>query len=596
MMYPKSLQQRLALFILLPVCLLLVLMGVAGFVYTREKLISEWRVATILQLQLAAHRVDMLLAPVKHQITSINNDDGAEGIPKEVFDWSLARLAQQRGVERVILSWLHTPSIRQPENDSSRPERIDHITEPHFSNFVEDRSISLISQVMKDRTPVGQIEVVLSYEYLIQDMIHSGWWRSSKAFLVDDSGKILISANAADREWLGETGDPLEIKTRQAMQTSASGTLMDDDMPPDEVCGYFRLEEAPWAVVMIAPGRKILAPVTRFQYGYVSIAIVFVILILVLIRVVAGRSVATIRAVSRAAKTVAGGNYDCCMENGREDELGELVRSFNAMVSQLQERIRLKEAMDLAMEVQQSLLPGASLRLDGIEIAGRSLYCEETGGDYFDFLMSAETHGRKVSVIVGDVVGHGISAALLMTTVRALLRCRLSLPGGLAEVMGDVNRLLCEDTESSGSFMTILCVMFDMEKREAQWVRAGHDPGLLYDPSDGSFLELSGSGMALGIDKDCIYEANSRKNLRSGQLLLFGTDGIWEARNDHGEMFGKKRLMDLIRSNADAGVEDLVDIIIRNVREFQQSVRQEDDITLVAIRINDGLTEEEQVP
>ena len=313
---------------------------------------------------------------------------------------------------------------------------------------------------------------------------------------------------------------------------------------------------------------------------------VFVFFILLLIRLVAGRAVSSVREVSLAANNVANGVYESFLKVTSEDEVGELVRSFNTMVFQLQERMRLKEALNLAMEVQQSLLPCETLKLEGLEIAGKSLYCEETGGDYFDFLAPAEIFGNGVSVVVGDVVGHGVSAALLMTTVRALLRCRLSQPGSLSQVIGDVNCLLCRDTEVSGSFMTIFCVMFDMSKREVKWVRAGHDPGLMYDPEDDTFRELTGNGMALGIDNACIYEENSMGNLKDGQIFFIGTDGVWEARNNAGEMFGRKRLMELIRRHAGGTVDDMASAMMQAVKDFQDSAKQEDDITLVVIKVD----------
>jgi sigma-B regulation protein RsbU (phosphoserine phosphatase) len=179
-----------------------------------------------------------------------------------------------------------------------------------------------------------------------------------------------------------------------------------------------------------------------------------------------------------------------------------------------------------------------------------------------------------------------------MTTVRALLRCRLSQPGSFSQVIGDVNCLLCRDTEVSGSFMTILCVMFDMSKRELKWVRAGHDPGLMYDPEDDTFRELTGKGIALGIDNACIYEENSMGNLKDGQIFFIGTDGVWEARNNAGEMFGRKRLMELIRRYAGATVDDMASAMMQAVKDFQNSAKQEDDITLVVIKVDQKSVQE----
>ena len=223
------------------------------------------------------------------------------------------------------------------------------------------------------------------------------------------------------------------------------------------------------------------------------------------------------------------------------DEVGELTRSFNLMTSQLQERLNLKEAMNLAMEVQQNLLPAAPPSVPGFDIAGRSLYCQETGGDYFDYILRTSPAGSsRLCVAVGDVVGHGISAALLMTTVRALLRCRLDQAGSIAEAVCDVNRLLYQDTAPSGSFVTLFLLEADSAAGSLEWVRAGHDPAWLYCAATDEVQDLGGPGMALGVDGACSYLSGCRSGLSADDVLLIGTDGIWETQNANSEKFGKE--------------------------------------------------------
>jgi len=168
--------------------------------------------------------------------------------------------------------------------------------------------------------------------------------------------------------------------------------------------------------------------------------------------------------------------------------------ALDRITHQLKERLRLKEAMDLAVEVQQNLLPASPPSVPGLDIAGRSLYCQETGGDYFDYIFRPGATGRpRWCVAVGDVVGHGISAALLMTTVRALLRSRLDQAGPMAAAVGDVNRLLCRDTASSGGFVTLFLLEVNPATGGLEWVRAGHDPALMYRAAADDFLEAERS-------------------------------------------------------------------------------------------------------
>ncbi len=186
---------------------------------------------------------------------------------------------------------------------------------------------------------------------------------------------------------------------------------------------------------MIAPGNEILSPMVRLRMYYFVIGAGFIFLILLLIRLVTRGTVSSIRDISQAADKIARGDHADPLPVKSQDEVGELTRSFNTMALQLEERIRLKEALDVAMEVQQNLLPTEMPRVKGLDIAGRSIYCDETGGDLYDFLEVCCRNSDQLGIVVGDVSGHGISAALLMATVRAFLRCRVTQPGGIAEII-----------------------------------------------------------------------------------------------------------------------------------------------------------------
>jgi phosphoserine phosphatase RsbU/P len=244
----------------------------------------------------------------------------------------------------------------------------------------------------------------------------------------------------------------------------------------------------------------------------------------------------------------------------------------------------MKEALDLAMKVQQNLLPRQPLKNEFLEIAGKSIYCEKTGGDYFDFFPLPGSNGNKIVVAVGDVVGHGIPAALLMTTVRALLRSRMSQPGNLARSIADVNRLLCMDTSISCDYMTLFVMVIDATKRELSWVRAGHEPAIIYDPATDAVAELYGSGMALGIDSDFIFEEYRRSNFTAGQVIAMGTDGIWETESPAGEKFGRDRFRQTISSHGKQASQEILQALMQQLATFRKAAPQHDDITLVVVK------------
>ena len=252
-----------------------------------------------------------------------------------------------------------------------------------------------------------------------------------------------------------------------------------------------------------------------------------------------------------------------------------------------QERDRLRHSLELAREVQQKLLPRDNPSMAGVDIAGRSIYCDETGGDYYDFIPLRQEGEEKLVVIVGDVSGHGISSALIMATVRASLRQRLSSPGKNSQVVADVNYQLAEDLEDSGQFVTLFFLSINPNRRILKWVRAGHDPALYFSPASGQIEALAGDGMALGVDPNAPYNENEKSNFNPGCIIVLGTDGIWESRNSDGKMLGKDVVNQIIRQNASHSAAEILEAIIAKIREFQGAKKSEDDLTLVVVKAAD---------
>lgn len=265
----------------------------------------------------------------------------------------------------------------------------------------------------------------------------------------------------------------------------------------------------------------------------------------------------------------------------RSDE-GKVIGNM-AFITDMTEH---KKALMLAAEVQKSLLPQSKPDVDGLDIAGRNVSCDEIGGDYFDFLWRREKPDGPFSVVVGDITGHGVDSALLMTAARAFLRMRASQPGTLSEIITAMNRHLTRDVLETGRFMTLFYLTLDLKTDRIDWVRAGHDPAILYDPQQDAFEELKGQGVALGVNHAFTYAENHRKGLTNGQIIAIGTDGIWEAFNRKGKMFGKQRFKEIIRQNARAGADDILNAVYREVNQFAEGRKTEDDITLVIIKVN----------
>jgi sigma-B regulation protein RsbU (phosphoserine phosphatase) len=264
------------------------------------------------------------------------------------------------------------------------------------------------------------------------------------------------------------------------------------------------------------------------------------------------------------------------------DEFGVIAGHTNTMIDGLRHRIQLITALKLAEEVQQNLLPSESPSFPGIDIAGISNYCDETGGDYYDYFSMSNGY---LGVVVADASEHGVSAALLMTTVRAQLRQRVAMEGDIARIVSDVNQELVRDVKGSGRFMTMFFLEIEPEIKTMHWVRAGHEPAILYNTAEDIFLELAGEGMALGVVEDLEFQKYTHAGWTPGTVVVVGTDGIRETQNDKGEMFGVDRLREAIRKSASESAEDIQKSIIEDLKIFQGEAPQEDDITLVVIKL-----------
>ena len=188
-----------------------------------------------------------------------------------------------------------------------------------------------------------------------------------------------------------------------------------------------------------------------------------------------------------------------------------------------------------------------------------------------------------LGVALGDVMGHGIAAALLMATARAALRSRVADAGSLADLLEHTNTMLVADTKGV-SFMTMLLMLIDAQDRSVRWASAGQDPPFIFDPTTDEFVELDSSSFPLGIMDRGEYTQQRIQNLEPGTVIVVGTDGLWESQNAKQEPFGKDRFKEAIRRSCGRGAKEIAETIQKDLSTFCAEVRPDDDITLVVIK------------
>ena len=246
------------------------------------------------------------------------------------------------------------------------------------------------------------------------------------------------------------------------------------------------------------------------------------------------------------------------------------------------ERKRLSSEVDVARKIQLSLHPRDFAAPPGFDLAGESRACVETSGDYHDVLHGA---GGRLALLVGDVSGHGLGAALFMASARALVRTLFADATDPVPAFRGLNAFLCRDMPGD-SFMSLLAATIDPADRSLRWVSAGHNAPLLWRAGQ-EMRELAPTGPVLGVVPDCAYRVGGPFTLEAGDALLLYTDGLFESRGPDGEPFGEPRLQESLAAHAaeTAAARPVVDGLLADLKAYLGDRPVDDDVTCVVLRV-----------
>ncbi len=244
---------------------------------------------------------------------------------------------------------------------------------------------------------------------------------------------------------------------------------------------------------------------------------------------------------------------------------------------------RTEYEMETARGIQQSFLPESPPRIEGFELAVLNLPARQVGGDFYDFIPVSE---NEWGIIIADVSGKGVPAALFMALSRTLVRVNVADNITASQAMQKANRMISQEAKM-GMFVTLFYAVLDSEKRRLKYVNAGHNPPFVVKKSSGEVILLRASGIAMGVMDDVSLEEREIK-LDSDDIVVFYTDGITEAIDRGNEQFGEARLIETINQNADLPVKDLIDRVKDDVFAFAQGQPQYDDFTLVILKATQG--------
>jgi PAS domain S-box-containing protein len=247
-----------------------------------------------------------------------------------------------------------------------------------------------------------------------------------------------------------------------------------------------------------------------------------------------------------------------------------------------EERLRQQDAQLIAAQrIQKYLLPRSAPDLPGFDVAGASFAAEFAAGDYFDYLHLPD---GAVGVVVGDVTGHGVSAALLMASTSAHLRSFVEDHTDVEEILVHTNSLLCRETEE-GRFVTLFFARLDPATRLLHYASAGHPAGYVLDQSGGVKHMMKSITTPLAIFPDNQFPVSGPIQLEPGDLVLLVTDGIAEAMASGEVLFGEERMLEVVRAHRDLEAREIIEKLHQAVGQFTQREQPSDDLTIVVIKV-----------
>jgi len=299
-----------------------------------------------------------------------------------------------------------------------------------------------------------------------------------------------------------------------------------------------------------------------------------------------------IQALTDGVRAIGEGSFTDEIKITGPKEIGEIARAFNEITAKFREaqknvveQERLQKEMQVAQEIQHTLLPKRVPAIGGYDIASYYKAAKEVGGDYYDFV---RVDDETLGVVVADVSGKGVPGSLVMTMIRTALRMEARGNYSAAEVMARMNDFVTEDMKK-GMFVTIFYAILDSKNRIISYASAGHNPMILYraETDETYFLNPRGFPVGISLPDDTLFRRSidvEKIKLKKDDMLVIYTDGVTEAMNTDRDQYGEERLIQLIKQCGKLSPQEFIDRLSENIKGFTGDQPQNDDITVVAIK------------
>jgi serine phosphatase RsbU (regulator of sigma subunit) len=440
---------------------------------------------------------------------------------------------------------------------------------------VEGRRVEIA--VKQDGKVVGKANAMLNLDRTLRTVF---------AFARRDQGEIPF---AIDTRGVLHNPDPEQRRVLESFGVASLGPAATDGNPRRAGDWLIVARKDPSGLTfgIARPIGESLREIRRASVRNLSLGLLVIALALIGIVPISHGMTRHLTSLDAGVRQLAGGDFKARVPVRSSDEFGSLAKAFNQMAEDLErhqalvvERERLRKELELSRLIQTEMLPRAPLRLGAAEIKGISIPAREVGGDFFNYF--ALSDGR-LALLVGDVSGKGVSAALLMANVQATLRARLAQETDLARLATDLDREI-DETTPGPVYLTLFLGILDTARQELRYVNAGHNPQFVIHEGNG-FEVMNATGLPIALYPGQPYREEVVP-ARPGDLLFFYTDGLVEAEDESGEMFGFDRLKALLGREQHHAVDTVLHEVEDAVRRFRGNQEPMDDATMMVLRLS----------
>jgi phosphoserine phosphatase RsbU/P len=598
-----------------PIALLLLLVGIAAFFLNGQ--LASFLVVSRLQNRVnELHELGLVISHHGEHMPRRSADDAFADLENFVFSELGSRSGDYPGLDITLRIGPAARAFHLQDHASVTPVAVaPWLVKDEFAGIVLDDYHLVLRAVDRAETPAGPVVVILSEPFTPDLLDQIGRGIGPVAALSPKDMPSVRGAHGAQR-----ANGVVTFNTNQNsnidMQTISSRSLIvppktsffdlpvynGDSLQPTLWDGSRERKEPDLALFyvssrIVALNRQVLSSLGKYSSLYWTVfAVVGVIfLVIELISLIISwrltRSITTtVDKLNEATERVKAGDFSHRINLPAYDQLTALGEAFDGMTASVQrllreslEKTRLEGELEIAREVQNRLFPQSAPEVAGLQLYGLCKPARMVSGDYYDFLRLGDA---RVALVVGDISGKGISAALLMATLQSALHAQFYdghngspavWPAETAEVVSRLNRQLYASTPRE-KYVTLFYGVYDGATRKLAYTNAGHLPPVLFRRD--RIQRLEGGGTVVGLFPSARYEQNEIE-IEPGDLLLAFTDGMTEPENNYGQEFGEARLLDVAQRARTSPPEVMMNEIYRAVSDWTGSPELQDDMTLV---------------